>query len=477
MTVNDIQKPAQLLVVDDDEAIRDALREILEDDYEVTCVDNGFKALDAVRNEVFDLIFLDIIMPEMDGLETLKQIKSFDRNLDVIMISAVDRAQEATAALRFGAYDYITKPFDHEIILNRLEKVLLKRDLTKEINFHRTKDEDSNGPAKTQIISNSQHMAKVFERIKKVSGTASNVLITGESGTGKELIARAIHNNSPRVNKSFVAINCAAIPAELMEAEFFGYEKGSFTGAYKQTIGKFEFAHQGTLFLDEISSLKPEFQAKLLRFIQEREFSRVGSHRTVKVDVRIVAATNTRLDDMVKEGTFRNDLFFRLNVVPVELPPLRRRKGDIPLLAGYFMNRFNRQMNKRVDGFTPNALAVLESYPWPGNVRELENLIERVVVLGTDHRPVDEKDLPLDLVFHTESETGMAQTAWETKGLLQARSTFERLYILKALKTCDWNQTQTAKLLDIHRNTLLQKMKALDLGLGQARNRFRSPRR
>ena len=467
MDINGTPKHAQLLVVDDDEAIRDALREILEDDYGVTCVDNGFKALEEVQNEVYDLVFLDVIMPEMDGLETLKRIKAFDQNLDVIMISAVDRAQEATEALRFGAYDYITKPFDHEIILNRLDKVLLKRNLTKEIHFHRTKETESNGSPR--IISKSQHMAAVFELIKKVSATASNVLITGESGTGKELIARAVHHESPRADKPFVAINCAAIPAELMESEFFGYEKGAFTGAYRQTIGKFEFAHQGTLFLDEISSLKPEFQAKLLRFIQEREFSRVGSHRSIKVDVRLVAATNTRLDGMVKAGTFRDDLFFRLNVVPVDLPPLRRRKGDIPLLSGYFMSRFNQQMHKRVNGFTPNALAVLEAYPWPGNVRELENLIERLVVLGTDHKPVDEKDLPLDLIFHTESEKGMAQSAWETKGLLQARATFERLYILKALKTCDWNQTRTAKLLDIHRNTLLQKMKNLDLGLGKRR--------
>ena len=467
MDINGTPKHAQLLVVDDDEAIRDALREILEDDYGVTCVDNGFKALEEVQNEVYDLVFLDVIMPEMDGLETLKRIKAFDQNLDVIMISAVDRAQEATEALRFGAYDYITKPFDHEIILNRLDKVLLKRNLTKEIHFHRTKETESNGSPR--IISKSQHMAAVFELIKKVSATASNVLITGESGTGKELIARAVHHESPRADNPFVAINCAAIPAELMESEFFGYEKGAFTGAYRQTIGKFEFAHQGTLFLDEISSLKPEFQAKLLRFIQEREFSRVGSHRSIKVDVRLVAATNTRLDGMVKAGTFRDDLFFRLNVVPVDLPPLRRRKGDIPLLSGYFMSRFNQQMHKRVNGFTPNALAVLEAYPWPGNVRELENLIERLVVLGTDHKPVDEKDLPLDLIFHTESEKGMAQSAWETKGLLQARATFERLYILKALKTCDWNQTRTAKLLDIHRNTLLQKMKNLDLGLGKRR--------
>jgi len=330
---------AQILVADDDEAIRDALKEILEDDYDVVCVDSGFKAVEAVKRKVFDLVFLDIVMPEMDGIETLKRIKVLDKDLDVIMISAVDRAQEATDSIKLGAYDYITKPFDYEIILNRLEKVLLKRNLVKEVSFH--KSEAVSKSWQKKIISKSKNMRAVIDLVSKVALTSSNVLITGESGTGKELIARAVHNASSRMDNPFVAINCAAIPAELMEAEFFGHEKGAFTGAHKQALGKFEFAHQGTIFLDEISCLKPEFQAKLLRFIQEREFTRVGSHRTIKVDVRIVAATNTSLDEMVKEGRFRDDLFFRLNVVPVLLPPLRKRKGDVSLLADVFLDRFN----------------------------------------------------------------------------------------------------------------------------------------
>ncbi|MBU1343478.1 MAG: sigma-54 dependent transcriptional regulator [Proteobacteria bacterium] len=452
---------ARILVVDDDEAIRDALREILEDDYDVVCVDSGFKAVNAVKNQVFDLIFLDIVMPEMDGIETLKRIKAHDKNLDIIMISAVDRAQEATNSIKHGAYDYITKPFDHEIILNRLEKVLLKRNLLKEVSFHRSQAASESG--QTQIISQSKNMTAVFDRVAKVAETSSNVLITGESGTGKELIARALHNESLRKDKPFVAINCAAIPAELMEAELFGHEKGAFTEAHKQTIGKFEFAHQGTLFLDEISCLKSEFQAKLLRFIQEREFTRVGSHRTIKVDVRIVVATNTSLDDMVKEGTFRDDLYFRLNVVPILLPPLRTRKGDVPLLADFFLDRFNRQMNKNIKGFTPDAIAVLDTYPWPGNIRELENLIERMVVLGAENQFIDEKDLPFDLLFHKESEKGVQKGASENKGLIQARQSFERLYILRALQNCRWNQTWAANLLGIHRNTLIQKMKSLNL--------------
>ena len=458
---NIISTHARILVVDDDEAIRDALRVILEDDYDVVCVDSGFKAVEEIKNQVFDLVFLDIVMPEMNGIEALRRIKAHDKNLDIIMVSAIDRAQEATDSIKYGAYDYITKPFDHEIILNRLEKVLLKRNLVKEVNFHRSQAVSVSW--QTEIVSNSKNMAAVFDRVAKVAETSTNVLITGESGTGKELVARAVHNASLRTDKPFVVINCAAIPAELMEAELFGHEKGAFTGAYKQTIGKFEFAHQGTIFLDEVSCLKPEFQAKLLRFIQEREFTRVGSHRTIKVDVRIVAATNISLDEMVKEGLFRDDLYFRLNVVPVLLPPLRSREGDVPLLADFFLDRFNRQMNKSIKGFAPDAIAVLEAYPWPGNIRELENLIERMVVLGSENQFIDEKDLPFDLLFHRESIKGGQNGARENKGLIQARQSFERLYILRALQNCRWNQTRTANLLGIHRNTLIQKMKALNL--------------
>jgi DNA-binding NtrC family response regulator len=454
-------KPAQILVVDDDEAIRDALKEILEDDYDVTCVDSGVKAVSHIKSREFDLVFLDIVMPEMDGIETLRQIKAFDKNLDVIMISAVDRAQEATDSLKLGAYDYITKPFDHEIILNRLGKIIHKQHLAKEVRFHRA--QAMAGAFEPKIITRSGHMTAVFQLMEKVAGSASNVLITGESGTGKELIAHAIHNLSPRKVNPFVAINCAAIPAELMEAELFGHEKGSFTGAFRQTTGKFEFAHQGTIFLDEIACLKPEFQAKLLRFIQEREFSRVGSNRIIKVDIHIIAATNTHLDEMVKTKDFRDDLYFRLNVVPVELPPLRRRKGDVPLLAGYFLDRFNRRMHKNITGITPNALSVLEAYPWPGNIRELENLIERMVVLGSDNQPIDEKDLPFDLLFHTDSGREAAEGARENKGLIKARQAFERHYIQRALQNCQWNQTQTAQVLGIHRNTLIQKIKGLHL--------------
>jgi len=290
------------------------------------------------------------------------------------------------------------------------------------------------------------------------------VLITRESGTGKELIARALHACSHRRQKPFVAINCAAIPPELLESELFGHEKGAFTGAYVRNIGKFEYAHGGSIFLDEISSLRLEFQAKLLRVLQEREFSRVGSPQTIKVDVRVIAATSIPLEVVVKERLFRSDLYFRLNVIPVQLPPLRHRKGDIPLLTEFFIEKFCRAMNKKVKGITPEAREVLEAYPWPGNVRELENIIERLVVLGAPDEWIQESDLPFDLLIREESgDLRGKQEAPMDLGLLRARQEFEREYILRALRRCHWNQTDTARVLKIHRNTLLQKMKLLEL--------------
>jgi DNA-binding NtrC family response regulator len=454
-------KQATILVVDDDPAIRDSLEEILEDSYGVVCVDSGAEAVEQVSCQVFDLVFLDIVMPGMDGIETLKRIKAVEKDLDVIMISGIDRAQQATESIRHGAYDYITKPFDHEVILNRLEKVLQTRSLNREVHYHRSQAEKGDNPA--NIVSRSNAMATVFGIIDKVAQTSSSVLITGESGTGKELVARTVHNRSSRALRPFVAINCAAMPRELMESELFGYEKGAFTGAHKQSRGKFEFAHQGTIFLDEISCLEPEFQAKLLRVLQEREFTRVGSNRSVKVDVRVVAATNINLSDMVRDGGFREDLFFRLNVVPVELPPLRQRKGDVPLLAEFFLNRFNQRMNRNITGITPSAMAALDAYPWPGNVRELENLLERMVVLTPDYHSIDVKDLPIEILFSDESISGAKSSLAAGKGLIPARTAFERLYILKALQSNQWNQTRTADQLGIHRNTLIQKMKSLDL--------------
>jgi DNA-binding NtrC family response regulator len=449
------------MIVDDDAGAREALEEILEDDYGTACFENGSSALNCIKKESFDLVLLDLIMPDMNGLETLKRIKAHDRLMDVIIISATDRAREAAACIKTGAYDYITKPFDPDAILTVIERVLEKRSLEQEVRYLRSEVEDRTGMGK--IISRSKSIEAILAVIGKVAASSSNVLITGESGTGKELIARAIHAQSARATKPFVAINCAAIPSDLIESELFGHEKGAFTGAYRQNLGKFEFAHQGTVFLDEISSLKLELQAKLLRFLQEREFTRVGGNRTIRVDVRMIAASNTNLLELSQKGDFRADLYYRLNVVPIALPPLRQRKEDIALLAHHFLGKFNRQMNKTIDGLNPEVLALFETYPWPGNIRELENLMERLVVLNSGGQSIQVKDLPYDLLFHDPGLPENDTNAMRCKGLTHARQEFERQFIVRMLQNCAWNQTETARLLKIHRNTLMNKIKALHI--------------
>lgn len=447
---------ARILVVDDEPGAREALEVVLEDDYVVVCVANGSDALAKIKVLPFDLVFVDITMPEMDGIQTLRFIKDYDDSIDVVMVSALDSARQAAASMKLGAYDYITKPFEAEELLSTVDRVLRKRSLEQEVRFLRS--EMAFQQERSQIISHSDSMQAVFSLIDKVAATSTNILITGESGTGKELVARSIHAKSQRAHKPFVAINCAAIPAELMESELFGHEKGAFTGAVSRTTGKFEYANGGTIFLDEIASMKLELQAKLLRVLQEREFSRVGSHVNIKVDVRIIAATNHRLDQMTKEGRFRSDLYFRLNVIPVKLPALRDRKNDIGLLSNFFMLRFNQHLNKRIKGIAPSAMAILEAYPWPGNIRELENMIERLVVLGSDDHWIEEKDLPFDLLLREETHDSMGDAS-----LVQARQAFERQYIMRALERSRWNQSGAARALGIHRNTLLQKMKALNI--------------
>jgi DNA-binding NtrC family response regulator len=456
------EEQRRILIVDDEEGARESLEVILEEHYDVEAVEDGMSALARIQEKPFDVVLLDVNMPEVSGLEVLKRIKDHNDAIEVIMVSAADRAREATVSLKSGAYDYITKPYEPEEILEAVEKVIRRRSLPAEIPPAYQGMGLDIGPM--QILSQAENMRAVFRIIGKVADTSSNVLISGESGTGKELIARALHAHSPRNQKPFVAINCAAIPPELVESELFGHEKGAFTGAYVRNIGKFEYAHGGSVFLDEIASLRLEFQAKLLRVLQEREFSRVGSHQTIKVDVRVIAATSTPLEALIKERQFRNDLFFRLNVIPIHLPPLRHRKGDLPLLANFFLAKFNRVMKKRVKGISPDAMEVLESYPWPGNVREVENLIERLVVLGSPDQWIHENDLPFDLLIREEGgEYPEKKEAGTDLGLIRARQEFERQYILRALQRCRWNQTDTARVLKIHRNTLIQKMKILEL--------------
>lgn len=456
------QRP-RILIVDDEASARESLEIVLEDQYDVEATGDGMRALRIVREKPVDVVLLDITMPKLSGLQILERIKQFNETIEVVMVSALDRAHEATAAMKHGAFDYVTKPFDADALMNVVAAALRKRDSrTGAAIAHRGAAHQFGD---IQILSRSRCMEVVFDLVRKVALAHSSILITGESGTGKELVARAIHAAGSRAAKPFVAINCAAIPAELMESELFGHEKGSFTGAHVRTMGKFEFAHGGTLFLDEIASLKLELQAKLLRVLQEREFTRVGSHQPLKVDVRVIAATNLRLDHLVKVGQFRNDLYFRLNVIPIEIPPLRQRGEDIPLLSDFFLRRFNRSLGKKVQGITPEAMKLLKSYPWPGNVRELENVIERLVVLGSDGQWVEESDLPFDLLVAdaTAAESRLEEADAVDQGLIRARNDFERQFILRVLERCQWNQTDAARCLKIHRNTLLSKMRTLNL--------------
>jgi DNA-binding NtrC family response regulator len=454
------EKPikAKVLVVDDEPGARDALQVILEDDYDVTTAASGLEAIAFCQRSDYDLVFLDVAMPEVDGIETLKRLRSLDEPMDVVMISASDKADKAVQSIKLGAYDYITKPFEAEDILSAVDRALEKQTLQREVRYLRS--EIAHRYGELEIVSKDPALLDILQLINKVASTTSSVLITGESGTGKELIARSLHQHGNRFKGPFVAINCAAIPNELMESELFGHERGAFTGAHTRSIGKFEHASGGTIFLDEISGLRPELQAKLLRVIQDKEVARLGSNRNVKVDVRIVAATNSNLEEAIAQGKFRRDLYFRLNVIPVKLPPLRERPGDIRLLAQHFLNRFNLQLNRKITGFTIRASETLERYPWPGNIRELENLIERLVVLGRDSEPISYEDLPLEILLDS-SQT--QETAPLGDGLLQARGNFEKQYIIKALKKSNWNQSEAARILRIHRNTLIQKMKSLQI--------------
>ena len=447
---------AKILVVDDEQGARDALQVILEDDYEVTTAVSGQEAITYCEAFEYDLVFLDVAMPELDGIATLKKLRSMDQPMDVVMISASDKADKAVESIKLGAYDYITKPFEPDDILSAVDRVLEKQTLQREVRYLRS--EIAHRYGELEIVTRDPKVLDILQLVNKVASATSSVLISGESGTGKELIARSLHQHGDRCEAPFVAINCAAIPSELMESQLFGHEKGAFTGAHTRTIGKFEHANGGTIFLDEISALRTELQAKLLRVIQDKEIVRLGSNRTIKVNVRIVAATNTNLEELIEEGGFRQDLYFRLNVIPINLPPLRERKGDVRLLAQHFLNRFDLQLRRGIKGFTDKAIETLERYQWPGNVRELENLIERLVVLGGEGEPISYEDLPLEILLDSSL---MTETPPLGDGLLQARENFEKQYILKALKKAEWNQSEAARILRIHRNTLIQKMKSL----------------
>lgn len=450
-----------LLIVDDELGARQSLEVILEDDFHVLTAESGQEALEIVQKEPVDLVLLDIHMPEMDGLEVLGKIRERDEEIDIIIVSALNLARKAVDAIKLGAYDYITKPYEPEDILSTVARVIHKRNLHRELDFLRREVEASRGF--DQIVTQNKTMLEIFELVKKVAFTSTSVLITGESGTGKELIARSIHQQGNGKHGPFVAINCAAIPSELMESVMFGHEKGAFTGAHARTIGKFEHAHGGTLFLDEISVLRSDLQAKLLRVLQEREIERIGSNKPIKVDIRVISATNTNLGKAVAQGHFRQDLYFRLNVVPISIPPLWERREDIPLLAKHFLRKFNTAFNKKIPGFSEKALAALTRYHWPGNIRELENLVERIVVLSAGDEKIDLKNIPLEILMASGQDIQDAEM--KKGGLIKIRKAIEKQIILNVLEASQWNQTEAAKILKVNRNALIQKAKQIGIPL------------
>ena len=445
-----------VLVIDDEAGVRESLRIILQDDFEVLEAADGAAALEIVRSRRIDVALLDVRMPGESGPAVLPRILALSETIAVILMTAVPQVRTAVDAIKAGAYDYVIKPFEPDEILLLVRQAAQHRLLEREVRYLRSEFDRAHGF--DALVGRHARMARLYELIAQVAPTPVTVLITAESGTGKELVARAIHRQSLRRDQPFVAVNLAAIPDTLLESELFGHEKGAFTGAHARKAGKFELAHGGTLFLDEVGSLRIDLQAKLLRALQEREVERLGGVRTTPVDVRVIAATNIDLKQAVRARTFREDLFYRLNVVPLSVPPLRDRKEDIALLVEHFVKKYSREFKKDVRGVSQGALPALEAYDWPGNVRELENVIERSVALAT--RPVILlEDLPLDLAMH---EPGQSRSVGEPSSLSlkEARERFEQAYVLRALEREDWNQSRTARVLGVHRNTLIARLAA-----------------
>lgn len=438
----------KILVVDDEKGMREMLKAFFEEEgYIVDVSPNGNKALELIERSSYDLVITDMVMPQMDGIKLMKKMKEKGCNAITIMITAYATAESAVEAMKLGAYDYIIKPFKLDelriIVRNALDKrrlerenILLRKEVEKTYCFE-------------NIIGKSPSMLSLFELIKKVSGIKVNVLIVGESGTGKELVARAIHFNSPRKDGPFIAINCSAIPPTLLESELFGHVKGAFTGAISNKEGLFELANGGTIFLDEICEIPPSLQVKLLRAIQEKSFRRVGGVEDIEVDVRIISATNRDIELEVKEGRFRDDLYYRLNVIQIRIPPLRERKEDIPLLVEHFIKKFSSEFNKDIKGIKPEAMRILMSYDFPGNVRELENFIERAVALESGEY-ISEDVLPEELRGRFEKIPPFKyDIPPEGIDLEKTLSEIERHILLQALKKADGVQKKAASLLNL----------------------------
>ena len=445
-----------LLIVDDDEGMRDTLNAMLRRDYRVLRAATGEFALQIMEKEDVDLMLLDVRLPGINGFEVLKIARENYPYIEVIVISVIRELDAAIEAMRYGAYHYISKDFDLEGVKRLVANASERQDLNRHV--LRLSAEVAEQNDREFVVGTSRTTRDIVELVHKVARLSATVLILGESGTGKELLARLIHRESGQPNAPFVAVNLAAIPKELVESTLFGHEKGAFTGAIRQQLGKFELASGGTLFLDEVGDLRYELQAKLLRAIQEGEIERVGGTHPIKTDLRLITATNVDLEKAVKEGKFREDLYYRLNVIPIRMPPLRERIEDLPELAQFFLRRYNVKFRKNIQGIADSTLQILSSYWWPGNIRELENLIERLVAVA-DKDWITDEDLPYEL--HVAQLAAQGPTSENM--LERAVSTFERNFIVRALEKSAWNVTATARALGIPLSTLKFKMDRLEI--------------
>jgi two-component system, NtrC family, response regulator AtoC len=474
--------PARILVADDEQNLRRVLVALLRrDGHEVVQASNGAEAMTMLSSGV-EVVITDLRMPQATGMELLQFASKHHPHIPVIMITAYGSVGQAVEAIKAGAFDYIEKPFEQDVIRATVQKAVAQAQANQEsprTEIYSPREGDERG--RYGLVGTSHEMQGVFGVIERVADTPSTVLITGESGTGKELVAKALHENSSRKDGPFIKINCAAIPKNLMESELFGYEKGAFTGAVNSKPGRFELADGGTLFLDEIGEIPVEMQVKLLRAIQESEFERVGGLKTIKVNVRLITATNRDLEQEIARGNFREDLYYRLNVVPLLIPPLRKRTGDIPILVGHIIKRFNERLKKNVAGLTDDAMLALEAHSWPGNIRELENILERTILfcreqqIAKDDLPdeltgADESDTSSDAHDHVSSHRGDHGSSPELSGdtslkdIVKAETIrVERELIVRALDETGGNVTQSARLLKISRKSLQMKMKEFGL--------------
>ena len=448
-------------VIDDEPVIHDVLAQLLTSEgYEVEISASGEEAMEKFPSQSFDVILLDLLMPGMDGIEVLRRIKKVDPLAPVIIITAYGSVESAISAMKIGALDYVQKPFKHDDLLLAIEKAVERKRLQDE-NI-RLKDELRQRYGFANIIGKSQAMKSVFELVKAAAPTRSTILLQGESGTGKELVARAIHLNSNRAEAPFITVNSGSLPPDLLESHLFGHVKGAFTGAVALKKGLFEAADTGTIFFDEVSSISLETQAKLLRVIQEREFMRLGGTQTIKVDVRILAATNADIEELIAQKLFRKDLFYRLNVIKIEIPPLRQRKEDIPQLVKHFVEIYARENRKEVEGVSEDVFEILDAHDWPGNVRELENLVERAIVLSRS-KVITRASLPPFLLREGEVDDEALIASEESLDLRDRTQAFQKKIILAALKKTKGVQNKAAKLLGVKPTTLNEMIKRLHI--------------